>query len=128
MADIPCIVCIEGPLEGQRFDVPEDRPLRIGRAADNDLVIPDEDVSRYHAELLYDIGTLWLRDAGSRNGVFVNGARLTQHKALKVDQEFRLAGHCFVVRWKEEEPLAEEEPAEQSSDAPSGRRRWWPFS
>ncbi|MFF9814789.1 FHA domain-containing protein [Streptomyces sp. NPDC014006] len=48
--------------------------VRIGRAADNDLVVDDLVVSRRHAELrrLPD-GTYEIADLGSHNGTFLNG-------------------------------------------------------
>jgi hypothetical protein len=48
--------------------------IRIGRLADNDIVIDDTSVSRYHAELISrPTGQFLLKDLGSRNGTFVNG-------------------------------------------------------
>ncbi|MGY6022849.1 FHA domain-containing protein [Streptomyces spinosirectus] len=54
------------------------RTVRIGRAADNDLVIDDLSVSRRHAELraLPD-GTYEIADLGSHNGTFLNGSPIT---------------------------------------------------
>ncbi|MFR0354770.1 ABC transporter ATP-binding protein/permease [Streptomyces sediminimaris] len=54
------------------------RTVRIGRAADNDLVVDDLIVSRRHAELraLPD-GTYQIADLGSHNGTFLNGAPVT---------------------------------------------------
>jgi ABC-type multidrug transport system ATPase subunit/ABC-type multidrug transport system permease subunit len=54
------------------------RTVRIGRAADNDLVIDDLIVSRYHAELraLPD-GTYEIADLGSHNGTYLNGGPVT---------------------------------------------------
>jgi len=49
---------------------------RIGRAADNSLVIPDETVSAHHARLAFQEGQWWLEDLGSRNGTAVNGIPL----------------------------------------------------
>ncbi|MGW6689022.1 FHA domain-containing protein [Streptomyces sp. NPDC054961] len=52
--------------------------VRIGRAADNDLVIDDLVVSRHHAELrALDSGAYEIADLGSHNGTYLNGARLT---------------------------------------------------
>ncbi|WP_243699938.1 FHA domain-containing protein [Lysobacter sp. N42] len=62
--------------------------LRIGRGDDNDLRIPHASVSRRHAELrpLRDGG--WrLVDLDSKNGSFVNGARVAQE---------RLAGNAWL--------------------------------
>ncbi|MGK2851762.1 MAG: FhaA domain-containing protein [Candidatus Limnocylindrales bacterium] len=47
--------------------------LTIGRAADNDLVLPDGRVSRHHARLIGRRGTLVYVDLGSTNGSRVNG-------------------------------------------------------
>ncbi|MGH3658718.1 MAG: ATP-binding cassette domain-containing protein, partial [Micromonosporaceae bacterium] len=49
---------------------------RIGRAPDNDIVLDDLQVSRYHADLLRTAGGLKLVDLGTRNGSFVNGRRV----------------------------------------------------
>jgi Protein of unknown function (DUF3662)/FHA domain len=47
--------------------------LSIGRAADNDLVLPDSRVSRHHARIAGRRGTLVYADLGSTNGSRVNG-------------------------------------------------------
>jgi ABC-type multidrug transport system ATPase subunit len=51
--------------------------LRIGRAQDNQVVIADLSVSRYHAELRRNPrGGYTIVDLGSHNGTFVNGLRV----------------------------------------------------
>jgi len=50
--------------------------LTIGRAADNDLVIPDSRVSRHHARIAGRRGTLVYADLGSTNGSRVNGVQV----------------------------------------------------
>lgn len=50
----------------------------IGRASDNDIVLADLRVSRYHAELGHGDAGYELRDLESHNGTFVNGQRMTQ--------------------------------------------------
>ncbi len=60
---------------------------RIGRGLDNDVVISgDKQVSRYHAEIRREGGTLVLYDLNSRNGTRVNGARVTKHRLRDGDQ------------------------------------------
>jgi ABC-type multidrug transport system ATPase subunit len=52
--------------------------LRIGRAPDNDLVVDDLIVSRYHAELRSTPdGRYEITDLGSPNGTYVNGRRVS---------------------------------------------------
>jgi tetratricopeptide (TPR) repeat protein len=55
-----------------------DRDLRIGRAADNDIVLddPDRTVSRFHAELRYENGRFVLIDLNSQNGLWMDGQRM----------------------------------------------------
>ncbi|MFE7740767.1 FHA domain-containing protein [Nocardia sp. NPDC057455] len=51
--------------------------LRIGRAADNDIVTPDLMVSRHHAELrTVGAGKYQIVDLDSHNGTYVNGSRV----------------------------------------------------
>jgi hypothetical protein len=50
--------------------------VTVGRAADNDLVLSDPEVSRHHARLEPD-GQHWRAvDLGSTNGTWLNGVRL----------------------------------------------------
>jgi ABC transport system ATP-binding/permease protein len=54
------------------------KALRIGRTPENDLVLPDLDVSRHHAELRKSpTGPYEIVDLGSHNGTFVNGRRVS---------------------------------------------------
>ncbi|MGW7821056.1 FHA domain-containing protein [Streptomyces puniciscabiei] len=55
------------------------RSVRIGRAADNDLVVDDLIVSRRHAELrAHSDGTYEIVDLGSHNGTYLNGRPVTR--------------------------------------------------
>jgi len=58
------------------------RRTRIGRGADNELVLETKHVSRYHAVLLAGPVHTTIEDLNSTNGVFVNGKRITR-QALK---------------------------------------------
>ncbi|MEZ5560471.1 MAG: FHA domain-containing protein [Pseudomonadales bacterium] len=61
---------------GERNGVPVDDSIGVGRADDNALRLSGDHVSRYHAQLFAYLGHVWLRDLGSSNGTFVNGARI----------------------------------------------------
>ena len=59
--------------------------LRLGRADTNDIVLDDLKVSRAHALLEWNGAGFTLRDLGSANGTFVNGARLSVGARLLID-------------------------------------------
>ena len=62
------------------------KAMRIGRIPDNDLVLPDLDVSRHHAELRRSpTGSYEIVDLGSHNGTFVNGQRVTTRQLTEQD-------------------------------------------
>jgi pSer/pThr/pTyr-binding forkhead associated (FHA) protein len=64
------LVCVEGPLAGQEFEIPPNG-LVIGR--EGHVRVPDEYLSRRHFEIQRDDeGTVRVRDLGSRNGTFLN--------------------------------------------------------
>ena len=48
----------------------------VGRSNFSSIIIPHASVSRVHATIIRDGDTLSLQDLGSRNGTFVNGARV----------------------------------------------------
>ncbi|MGV4983792.1 FHA domain-containing protein [Streptomyces sp. NRAIS4] len=55
------------------------RTVRIGRAAENDLVVDDLIVSRRHAELrVHTDGTYEIVDLGSHNGTYLNGRPISR--------------------------------------------------
>jgi len=56
--------------------------LRLGRASDNDIVVPAPQVSGHHAELVGHGGQWHLRDLGSLNGTYVN----TRERRLSVGE------------------------------------------
>jgi len=53
-----------------------DTPITIGRAPDADVTLPNDGLSRYHAQLVVEDGKLKIDDLGSRNGVYVNDLQI----------------------------------------------------
>jgi len=56
-----------------------DTVVRIGRAKENQLQIPDGHVSKLHAEIRSEFGAHVVVDVGSLAGVLVNGAKVMRH-------------------------------------------------
>ncbi len=57
---------------GRRFQLTQPR-IRIGRALDNDLILEDSRVSRYHARLQQKPGGHLIQDLQSNGGTQING-------------------------------------------------------
>jgi pSer/pThr/pTyr-binding forkhead associated (FHA) protein len=84
------LTVVAGPHSGRRYSLPHDR-ARLGRGMDNEIVLEDPRVSRYHAEI-YLRGSEWvLRDLGSTNGTYVNGYGVHE-RALESGDRVSLGG------------------------------------
>lgn len=71
--------------------------VSIGRATNCTIQVGDEGTSRLHAEIVRQ-GPLWvLRDCGSTNGTFLDGARVT-YEALHPGAVIRVGSQVGVVR------------------------------
>ena len=92
VAGSPALLVTEGPLVGARFPVASE--LSIGRAG-ADIMFEDGQISRRHALVRPLDGALEISDAGSSNGTFVNGERLTTPRALAAGDLVRV-GHVVL--------------------------------
>lgn len=72
-----------GARAGAHFILQVDRDTRIGRGIDCDVVLSDPLCSRVHAVVFHRDEGWWLRDAGSRNGTFVNGQKIDQARLVE---------------------------------------------
>lgn len=68
----------------------------IGSASNNDVVIEDATLSRYHCEIRVDARGARVRDLGSRNGTFVREQRV-ETAPLEDHSEFRVGGTVLMV-------------------------------
>jgi hypothetical protein len=71
-----------GPLQGERFTVTP--PCSIGRK-ECDVILADHIVSRHHAELKVVGQSLLIEDLASKNGIKVNGNKVTTKQLFQND-------------------------------------------
>jgi hypothetical protein len=85
----PVFIAQSGVLSGQRWSI--DRELTIGRDPSCSLVIPDRQVSRYHARITVTPDGILLEDLGSKNGTFANGSLIIDPVILGDGDEIQVA-------------------------------------
>jgi hypothetical protein len=73
-AELPVLIGQAGPLNGERWSI--DVALTIGRDPACDVVVPDRQVSRYHARLSPGENGVVLEDLASKNGTYYEGQRV----------------------------------------------------
>ena len=79
----------------QEFDLPQGTTI-IGRSLDCHLTIEDPLVSRKHARIVVTADGAHIEDAGSRNGVKVNGATIREPTLLSNGDRLRIGTQDFV--------------------------------
>ena len=83
-------------IDGQRYRL--EASNRIGRRPDNDIVLDDDDVSRYHAVVIDTGGSFVISDLRSTNGVDVEGRRIRGSATLADGDRIRIGGYEFVFQ------------------------------
>jgi len=85
------------PKKGDPFHIMmEEKPMNIGRAADNEIPVPDPFCSSKHALVFVKENKAFIQDNNSKNGVFVNGKRIQNDTELKKGDEI-LMGSTRIV-------------------------------
>ena len=75
--------------------------VAIGREEDNDIWLDDDTASRYHAELVWDQGQVYLTDNNSLNGVILNGRRIRGTLIIKSGDLLEIGAHRFLFELAE---------------------------
>ncbi len=102
------LVILSGELRGREIEVMKD-VITLGRSRQCEVVVPDDSVSRVHAEIRREGERYRLRDRDSTAGTFLGGSRITD-AFLRPGDELRL-GQVelrFVTRDRRPELLPSE--------------------
>ena len=115
-----------------------EREVRIGRSGDNDVVLPDRSVSRYHAAFAIETSPLdggqsvVLRDEGSTNGVIVNGQPVDSRTLVRPGDQIQIGVFGIVLVEEEDvvpEPILDDEQDEDFGEqtmcvSPEEESKW----
>jgi pSer/pThr/pTyr-binding forkhead associated (FHA) protein len=97
-----------GRFQGQKLALNR-AVISLGREEDNDIWLDDETSSRYHAELVWDSGQVYITDCNSLNGVLLNRRRIRGTLVVKNGDLIEIGSHRFIFEIAER-PIS---PAEQ---------------
>jgi diguanylate cyclase (GGDEF)-like protein len=92
-----CLVVIytkEPTLLGKRF-VLEHNPTRVGRGADNHIVLDGDSVSRRHAHFEHRPNSWLIVDDGSTNGTYCNDEQISREVVLKNGDRVKIGPTIF---------------------------------
>ncbi len=81
----------------KKYKVPDEAKLSIGKKEGNQIVIDNPYVSNVHACLSLSGGTWLIEDSNSKNGVYVNGKRITDSVLLKPGDMVYIMGVKLVL-------------------------------
>jgi phosphoserine phosphatase RsbU/P len=97
----------------ERFPLANER-VTIGRSRDSDIFLPDQWLSRHHAEILRKDAAFYLHDLGSKNGTLLNGEPVHGDRRLRHGDVITLGEHVLT--------FSIEEVADEDSQPPEGTR------
>jgi transcriptional regulator with PAS, ATPase and Fis domain len=89
--------------------------VRVGSNSDNDLVLQDDTVSRWHCRLEPTELGVRVRDPQSTNGVFLNGVRV-RDATVSADFQLALGDTVLSVEWLPETVDREQAQADRFGD------------
>jgi pSer/pThr/pTyr-binding forkhead associated (FHA) protein len=79
--------------------------VTIGRSADNNIVLPDERVSRAHARLQVRDGETWFTDLNSTNGSVIDGRNRLGTSIWRDGQKLEIGYHVLELQFVHAAPM-----------------------
>lgn len=87
------------PQAGEQTYRIEKPVVKIGRQLNNDIIVEDKRVSRYHAQIKFQPdGQFALFDLGSTNGITINGTPNQRHHILRTGDCFTIGSYDFYFQ------------------------------
>lgn len=87
---------IRMPQGGQQSYPVEKAIINIGRQLSNDIIVEDKRVSRYHAQIKYQVdGQFVIYDLGSTNGITINNTPHMRQHVLRNGDKFTIGSYDF---------------------------------
>ena len=78
------LLVLDSPVLRAGSEIAVATATRVGRGVENGIRLDGDDfVSNRHATIEPRVDGLWVSDAGSTNGTFVNGSRVTEWRLLQ---------------------------------------------
>jgi putative nucleotidyltransferase with HDIG domain len=114
---------MNGPLKGRTWESAE--LLRVGRLETLEIVLDDNSVSRYHAEIRATERGWRVRDLGSTNGTRLNGVRLSNGQwPLRVRDLLQFGEVAVVVENMQDASEGPDAPVDEMRVAGTARSTW----
>ena len=114
VSEAAAFIELDEPVNGATRFALTDKPVTVGRAVGNDVVLVSDEVSRWHA-VFERVGPRWrIRDLASRNGTLVNGKPVSDW-ALRPGDEVRVGPLRLVYH---AEPGAKDGDTTRAVDRP----------
>lgn len=83
---LPFFRIMNGSQEGERIEIAESQEFVFGRDSTANIILKDDLISRRHAKVRRDMTGIHLEDLESRNGLRVNGKKVTSHTLRAQDE------------------------------------------
>jgi serine phosphatase RsbU (regulator of sigma subunit) len=96
----------------ERFAIAKER-VTIGRSRESDIFLPDQWLSRHHAEIRRDGDLFFVVDLGSKNGTLLNGEQVATRQRLHHGDVITLGEHVLTFA---------DDAAGEDDAAPEGTR------
>ena len=121
------LVAVNGPVAGARWDV-RDAVITIGRDQGQRICLPDESVSRQHAQIVRQRAGYFVADLASSNGTFLDDVPLEAPGLLAPGAMLRVGNVALrceaaatqtTLAWRRDDPAAAAAVAVESGAVPA---------